>query len=93
MRRYYVNKATNRSINFSYELYVLEEGIENNAENVLANFADGETVNINGLPGVLEVGNFGATVCWVDTSSSIVFTLYTDGVQPDELLKVAESVR
>lgn len=91
--RYYVNKTTNRSINFSYELYVLEEGIENNAENVLALFADGETVNISGMPGVQEIENFGATVCWVDTSSSMVFTLYTDGVQPDELLKVAESVR
>lgn len=93
VRRYYVNKETNRNINFSYELYVLEDGIENNAENVLVLFADGEAVEVNGLPGVLEVNNFGATVHWVDTGKSLVFTLYTDDVQPDELLKVAESVK
>lgn len=93
VRRYYVNKETNRNINFSYELYVLEDGIENNAENVLVLFADGEAVDVNGLPGVLEVDSFGATAYWVDTAKSLVFTLYTDDIQPDELLKVAESVK
>lgn len=93
VRRYYVNKDSNRSINFAYELYRLEEGIENSEENILSLYADGETVNINGLPGILHVDKYGASVYWVDTDKSIVFTMYTDGVQPDELLKVALSVK
>lgn len=93
IRRYYVNKASNRNINFSYELYVLEDGVDNKAENVLALYSDGESVTVNGLPGAVKADKFGASVHWVDTEKSMVFTLFSDGVQPDELLKVAESIK
>lgn len=91
VRRYYVNKDTNRNINFAYETYRLED-MENTARNVLSLYASGESVEVNGFPGVVEVNANGATVVWVDTGNMIAYTLYTDDVQPDELLKIAESI-
>lgn len=91
VRRYYVNKDTNRNINFAYETYRPEE-TENTAENVLSLYASGESVEVNGFPGVVEVDAKGAALVWVDTGKMMVYTLYTDGVQPDELLRVARSI-
>lgn len=91
VRRYYVNKDTNRNINFAYETYRLED-MENTARNVLSLYASGESVEVNGFPGAVEVNANGATVVWVDTGNMIAYTLYTDDVQPDELLKIAESI-
>lgn len=66
--------------------------MENTARNVLSLYASGESVEVNGFPGVVEVNANGATVVWVDTGNMIAYTLYTDDVQPDELLKIAESI-
>lgn len=91
VRRHYVNKDTNRNIHFSYETYRLED-MENTAENVLSLYVSGESIEVNGFPGVVAVDANGATVVWVDTEKMMAYTLYTDGVQPDELIKVAQSI-
>ena len=67
--------------------------MENTEENVLALYATGESVEVNGVPEVVAVDANGAAVVWVDTGKKMVYTLYTDGIQPDELLKIAESIK
>lgn len=90
VRRYYVNKTTNRSIHFSYELYSLDD--ETMVEELIGLNLGRKSLEINGLPAAMDINEQGATLYWADENKSMLFVLYTDGVQPDELLEVARSV-
>lgn len=88
----YENKETNSSIAFSYETYLLADGKENTAENVLAlSGFGGSELEVNGLPGLISAD--GTRIEWVDTERSMRFLIHSETVKGEELYALANSAR
>lgn len=100
VRKWYVNKAENSQIYFTYETYAImtEEGYTDDAKtictfqipgcDILNGIILGDEIEINGMYG-LATGN---RVVWADPENHVFYYLHSEDVIGEELLKVAQSI-
>ena len=100
VRKWYVNKAENKTIYFEYETYkiVTEDGYTDDAKTAASFYIPGyvsrreeivaEDVEISGMVGIQSDNH----IAWADDTTHQVFHLYSEDVSGEELLKVAQSV-
>lgn len=100
VRKWYVNKAENTQIYFTYETYAImtEEGYTDDAKTICAfqipgcdilnGIILGDEIEINGMYG-LATGN---RVVWADPENHVFYYLHSEDVIGEELLKVAQSI-
>lgn len=100
MRKWYVNKAENTHIYFTYETYVIDtdRGYTDDAKtacsfhipgyHILKGEAVGEEVEINGMFGIVTDED----IAWANPKKHVVFHLHSENITGDELLKVAQSI-
>ena len=100
VRKWYVNKAENSQIYFTYETYAIttEDGYTDDAKticafqipgcDILKGIIVGDEIEINGMYG-LATGN---RVVWADPEAHVFYYLHSEDVTGEELLKVAQSI-
>lgn len=100
VRKWYVNKAENSQIYFTYETYAIatEDGYTDDAKticafqipgcDILKGIIVGDEIEINGMYG-LATGN---RVVWADPETHVFYYLHSEDVTGEELLKVAKSI-
>ena len=100
VRKWYVNKAENSQIYFTYETYAIatEDGYTDDAKticafqipgcDILKGIIVGDEIEINGMYG-LATGN---RVVWADPEAHVFYYLHSEDVTGDDLLKVAQSI-
>ena len=100
VRKWYVNKAENTIIYFTYETYaiVTEVGYTDDARTACSFFIPGyqilegktvgEEITINGMFGIASTHD----IAWADPETHRVFHLHSKDISPEELLKVAQSI-
>lgn len=100
VRKWYVNKAENTQIYFTYETYAIatEDGYTDDAKticafqipgcDILKGIIVGDEIEINGMYG-LAIGN---RVVWADPENHVFYYLSSEDVTGEELLKVAKSI-
>ena len=100
VRKWYVNKAENKTIYFEYETYkiVTEDGYTDDAKTAASFYIPGyvsrreeivaEDVEISGMVGIQSDNH----IAWADDTTHQAFHLYSEDVSGEELLKVAQSV-
>ena len=100
VRKWYVNKAENTQIYFTYETYAImtEEGYTDDAKticsfqipgcDILNGIIVGDEIEINGMYG-LSTDN---RIVWADPEKHVYYYLYSEDVTGEELLKVAQSI-
>lgn len=100
VRKWYVNKAENTQIYFTYETYAImtEEGYTDDAKticsfhipgcDVLKGIIVGDEIEINGMYGLATDNR----VVWADPETHVYYYLYSEDVTGEELLKVAQSI-
>lgn len=101
VRKWYVNREENKLIYFEYETYKLPNGAwaGSEAKTASAAFIPGyqsskgkiphEEIEVDGMFGLMTDED----ITWADTKKDHVFHLYSEDVFPEELLKVAQSIR
>ncbi len=82
-RNYGDGMTTDNTVTFFYE-----HCGDESAETVLEYRGSGENITVNGMPGALQE----TSVKWVDTEQNIVFSIYSETLSQETLLKMAESV-
>lgn len=100
VHKYYINKAENTRIFFSYETYRIEKnsGYTDDVKticsftipgcNILEGILVGTEVEINGMYGLAAEHD----VAWADPEKHIVFHLNSKELSGEELLKIAQSI-
>ncbi len=101
VRKWYVNREENKLIYFEYETYALPNGAwaGSEAKTASAAFIPGyqsskgkiphEEIQVDGMLGLMTDRH----TAWADPEKDRVFHLYSKDVSPEELLKVAQSIR
>lgn len=101
VRKWYVNREENKLIYLEYETYKLPNGAwaGSEAKTASATFIPGyqsskgqiphEQIQVDGMPGLMTDKH----AAWADPKNDRVFHLYSKDITPEELLKVAQSVR
>lgn len=100
VRKWYVNKAENTQIYFTYETYAImtEEGYTDDAKticafqipgcDILKGIIVGDEIEINGMYGLATDNR----IVWADPETHVYYYLYSEDVTGKELLKVAQSI-
>lgn len=100
VRKWYVNKAENTQIYFTYETYAImtEEGYTDDAKticafqipgcDILKGIIVGDEIEINGMYGLATDNR----IVWADPETHVYYYLYSEDVIGIELLKVAQSI-
>lgn len=100
VRKWYVNKAENSQIYFTYETYAIatEDGYTDDAKticalqipgcDILKGIIVGDEIEINGMYGLVT----GNRVVWADPEAHVFYYLHSEDVTGEELLKVAKSI-
>lgn len=100
VRKWYVNKAENSQIYFTYETYAIatEDGYTDDAKticafqipgcDILKGIIVGDEIEINGMYGLVT----GNRVVWADPEAHVFYYLHSEDVIGEELLKVAQSI-
>ncbi|MBQ6890907.1 MAG: hypothetical protein IJN53_07835 [Oscillospiraceae bacterium] len=101
VRKWYVNREENKLIYFEYETYKLPNGAWAGSEAKTASAAfipdyhrtNGQVphkqIQVDGMLGLMTDRH----AAWADPEKDRVFHLYSKDVSPEELLKVAQSIR
>lgn len=100
VRKWYVNKAENTQIYFTYETYAImtEEGYTDDAKticafqipgcDILKGIIVGDEIEINGMYGLATDNR----IAWADPETHVYYYLFSEDVTDEELLKVAQSI-
>ena len=100
VRKWYVNKAENTQIYFSYETYSIatEDGYTDDAKticsfqipgcDILEGIIVGDEIEISGMYGLATDNR----VVWADSENHVFYYLYSEDVTGEELLKVAKNI-
>ena len=100
VRKWYVNKAENTQIYFTYETYAImtEEGYTDDAKticafqipgcDILKGIIVGDEIEINGMYGLATDNR----IAWADPETHVYYYLFSEDVTGEELLKVAQSI-
>lgn len=100
VRKWYVNKAENTQIYFTYETYAImtEEGYTDDAKticafqipgcDILKGIIVGDEIEINGMYGLATDNR----IVWADPETHVYYYLFSEDVTGEELLKVAQSI-